>query len=85
MAGVAGPDGKSCEFGVMIADAWHNTGIAGLLMETLISTARGRGLESIEGQVLSSNTTMLRFARGPGFKASAVPDDLTTMRIVKKL
>lgn len=82
---VVNPDGRSCEFGIMIADAWHNTGVAGLLIETLIGTARSRGLESMEGQVLSSNTTMLRFARGLGFKTSAVPDDLTTMRIVKKL
>ena len=79
------PDNASCEFGVMIADGWHNTGIAGLLMEAIIGSARSRGLKTMEGQVLSSNATMLRFARGLGFKAEAVPDDLTIRRVVKKL
>lgn len=78
-------DGTSCEFGVMIADAWHNTGIAGLLMEAIIHAARGRGLKTMEGLVLAANAPMLRFSHGLGFGASAVPEDLTTMRIVKRL
>jgi acetyltransferase len=82
---VVNPDNASCEFGVMIADGWHNTGIAGLLMEAIIGTARNRGLKRMEGQVLSSNATMLRFARGLGFKVEAVPEDLTIRRVVKKL
>lgn len=82
---VVNPDNTSCEFGVMISDGWHNTGIAGLLMEAIIGTARSRGLKSMEGQVLASNAAMLRFARGLGFKVEAVPDDPTTRRIVKKL
>ena len=82
---VVGPDGKSCDFGIMIADTWHKTGIAGLLMEALIRSARDRGLESMEGLVLSNNTTMLRFARALGFEVRPVPDDLTTKLIVKKL
>jgi acetyltransferase len=82
---VVNPDHTSCEFGVMISDGWHNTGIAGLLMEEIIGTARSRGLKSIEGQVLARNTTMLRFARGLGFKVEAVPGDPTIRRVVKKL
>ena len=78
-------DGASCEFGLMIADDWHNTGIAGLLMEALIGTARSRGLKTMEGLVLAINNTMLRFSRGLGFELTAVPEDLTTMRIVKRL
>jgi hypothetical protein len=39
----------------------------------------------MEGQVLSSNATMLRFARGLGFKVEAVPRDLTIRRVVKTL
>ena len=78
-------DGESCEFGVMIADAWHNTGIAGLLMDDLIGAARRRGLKRMEGLVLSVNPTMLRFARGLGFAVTDVPEDRTTMCIVKEL
>jgi acetyltransferase len=82
---VVNPDNASCEFGIMIADGWHHTGIAGLLMETIIGIARSRGLKLMEGQVLTSNTTMLRFARGLGFEVEAVPGDLTIRRVVKKL
>lgn len=82
---VADPDGRNCDFGIVIADDWHRTGIAGLLMEALIAAARARGLASMEGLVLASNREMLRFARALGFEVRAVPDDLTTRRIVKKL
>lgn len=82
---VVNPDGKNCEFGVVIADPWHKTGIAGLLMEALIRTARERGLAIMEGIVLARNAEMIRFARGLGFEIQPVPDDPTTLRIVKKL
>jgi len=82
---VVNPDGKGCEFGIVIADSWHKTGIAGLLMETLIRTARERGLAIMEGVVLSRNAEMIRFARGLGFEVLPVPEDSTTVRIVKKL
>jgi len=79
------PDGRSCEFGVMIADAWHKTGIAGLLMAALIGAARDRGLATMEGLVLRSNAAMMRFAQGLGFEVRSVPEDLTRVRIVKNL
>ena len=82
---VVNPDGKSCEFGVMIADAWRKSGVAGLLMEALIRVARERGLASMEGLVLRNNPPMLRFARALGFEVQSVPQDPTTLRIVKTL
>lgn len=82
---VGNPDGKSCDFGIVIADGWHKTGIAGLLMEALIRTARERGFATMEGLVLSSNATMLRFARALGFEIRSIPEDLTTKIIVKRL
>ena len=82
---VVNPDGKSCDFGIMIADSWHKSGIAGLLMHALIRTARGRGLERMEGLVLTRNTRMLRFARALGFEVQSMPDDPATKIIVKKL
>lgn len=79
------PHSGNCDLGIMIADNWHKTGIAGLLMEALIRAARERGLEQMEGLVLSSNTTMLRFARALGFEVRPMTDDPTTRLIVKKL
>lgn len=82
---VVNPDGVSCEFGVMIADAWHKTGIAGLLMEALIDTAREKGLGSMEGLVLRRNVAMLRFARALGFEILDAPEDPFAVRVVKRL
>lgn len=47
--------------------------------------ARARGLTRMEGLVLSSNATMLHFAHALGFEATLSPEELTTMRIVKRL
>jgi acetyltransferase len=82
---VVNPDDDGCEFGIVIADAWHGTGIAGLLMETLIRAACERGLVHMDGIVLTCNATMLQFARALGFTVHAVPEDPTTVRVVKNL
>jgi len=78
-------DGQGCEFGIMIADAWRKTGIAGLLMHALIGAARARGLKRMEGLVLRANNTMLRFTRALGFETIGIPEDATTVRVVKRL
>ena len=82
---MVGGNGTSCDFAIVIADDWHRTGIAGLLMSALIHTARAHGLATMESQVLSWNTDMLRFARGLGFEIEHPPGDMSTVRIVKKL
>jgi acetyltransferase len=82
---VANPGGRSCEFGVVIADDWHRSGIAGLLMEALIEAARARGFETMEGLVLRTNRPMLRFVRALGFEAAPEPYEPTLTRAVKKL
>ena len=82
---VADGGGRNCEFGIMIADGWHNSGIAGLLMADLIAAARARGLATMEGMVITSNSKMLRFARGLGFTIERMDEDPATTRIVKAL
>jgi len=82
---VANADGKSCEFAIVIADAWHKSGVAGLLMEALISAARERGMQSMEGLVLRENHDMLRFVRALGFEAHHEPLEPTLTRVAKRL
>ena len=82
---VSGLSGGTCELGIVIADDWHKSGIAGLLMEALIHAAKERGLARMEGFVLSANAEMLRFVRALGFKAEPAPQDRTIMRISKIL
>jgi acetyltransferase len=82
---VANPGGASCEFGIVIADDWHRSGIAGLLMDALIGAARARGFETMEGLVLRSNSGMLRFVKALGFALAPEPYEPTTVRAVKRL
>lgn len=79
------PDGRSCEFGIVISDHWHKTGIAGLLMDALIRAAQARRLDTMEGCVLRENREMLKFVRALGFEAIPDPTDATTVQVVRKL
>lgn len=82
---VANPDSRSCDFGIIVADDWHKSGIAGLLMTALIDSARSRGFTRMEGLVMSRNSAMLHLARALGFEVQPVTDDPATRQIVKKL
>jgi acetyltransferase len=82
---VSNLSGGICELGIVVADAWHKSGVAGVLMEDLIHAAKERGLVRMEGFVLSANAEMLRFVRALGFKAEPAPQDPTIMRISKTL
>lgn len=82
---VANPGGASCEFGVVVADDWRRSGIAGLLMHALIDAARERGFATMEGLVLRSNRVMLRFVKALGFEAEAELQEPTMVRVAKKL
>lgn len=82
---MANADKRSCEFGVVIADEWHKTGIAGLLMNALVAAARAQGFETMEGLVLRDNREMIRFVKALGFEVSPQPEDWTLVRVVKRL
>lgn len=82
---VANPQDASCEFAIAVADAWQGTGIAGILMLVLMQAARARGLKTMEGFVLSSNSKMLKFARQLGFSLHHEPGDFQTVRVVRAL
>lgn len=82
---VANADGRSCEFGVVVADDWQRSGIAALLMDALIRAAQARGLETMEGLVLRDNGAMLRCAKSLGFDAGAEPLQPAMVRVTRKL
>lgn len=71
----ANPDRQSCEFAVVVADAWQHRGIARKLMGQLIDTARKRGFVRMDGVFLASNERMLHFVERLGFKLHTDPDD----------
>jgi acetyltransferase len=82
---ITNPDGESCEFAIVIADAWQRRGIAHRLMEALIETARGRGLHLIEGDVLADNHEMLGLMNSLGFEIVPHSETPTMKRVAKRL
>jgi len=82
---VVDPDGKTCEFAITVDDAWQGSGVAGVLMFALMDAARARGLQVMEGLVLSTNHKMLKFAHQLGFSQHRNPDDPDTVRVERAL
>ncbi len=79
------PDRHSCEFALVIADAWQNRGLGGLLMQILIDVARNKNLSSIIGEVLAENTGMLRLMQRLGFERRKSEQDSAIVIVTKRL
>ena len=79
---VANPDGQSCEFALTVADDMQRQGVGRQLMQSLMNAARDRGLDIMEGDVLSTNRKMLRLCQGLGFRLvrSVEDPDVTAVR-----
>ncbi|MEP1172249.1 MAG: GNAT family N-acetyltransferase, partial [Alphaproteobacteria bacterium] len=69
------PDGKTCEFAIVVGDAWQKHGIGSALMKGLMEAARGQGLRAIEGEILADNRPMLELMESLGFSVRPDPDD----------
>jgi len=67
------PDGESCEFALVVADAWQRKGIGSRMLSVLMDAARARGIRVMEGQVLAENTAMLSLVRRFGFRVRRSP------------
>lgn len=79
------PGEMSCEFAIAVDDTFQGTGLAGILMASLMETARARGLKTMEGFVLATNRRMLKFARQLGFTLHRSQDDPGTYHVVREL
>jgi len=78
-------DKQSCEFALVVSDRWQSRGIAHHLMMNLMEVARDRGLDSMEGQVLSHNVRMLELVASLGFDIRNDPDDLAVKQVEVRL
>ncbi|MBT2987904.1 MAG: GNAT family N-acetyltransferase [gamma proteobacterium symbiont of Ctena orbiculata] len=72
---VTNPDKKSCEFALVVSDQWQRQGIGHKLMHQLMEVARDRGLDTMEGEVLSNNFKMLDLMKSLYFHITTSPDD----------
>ncbi len=79
------PEGRACEFALVVADAWQGRGIGRRMMAKLIAVARARGLQRIYGDVLAMNRPMIEFCNRLGFTLSRHPDDPTVTRATLQL
>jgi len=71
----------SGEYAILVRSDLKGRGLGWLLMETIIEYARAEGLRTIDGQVLSENTTMLAMCRDLGFEVKGDPDDQTLYNV----
>jgi acetyltransferase len=79
------PDAESCEFALVVSDAWQHKGLGHRLMTALMDVARARGLKRMEGEVLTSNEAMLRLVASLEFVITTSPDDPSIKRVAKRL
>jgi acetyltransferase len=79
------PDGLSCEFAIVIADEWQGRGFAHKLMSSLMDAARARGLQYMQGEVLSNNVGMLKLIEKLGFEAHTDAEDRSVTLVSRNL
>ncbi|MCP3994298.1 MAG: GNAT family N-acetyltransferase, partial [bacterium] len=65
---VTNPDLNSCEFAVVISDEFQGHGIGQRMLTRLMEIARSRGLDMMEGEVLTTNHRMLELVRSMDFQ-----------------
>ncbi|THU05426.1 bifunctional acetate--CoA ligase family protein/GNAT family N-acetyltransferase [Lampropedia puyangensis] len=72
---ITNPDQTTCEFSLVVDDAFAGQGLGSRLMHSIMDVARDKGLQEIIGLVLTNNDGMLRLMRSLGFTIKAYPDD----------
>ncbi len=70
-------DAASCECAVAVSDEWQGKGLATLLMQRLIETARDNGFRRMYSIDAADNHEMRELAGHLGFKCAADPEDAT--------
>ncbi len=65
---VTNPDRHSCEFAIAVSDEYQHKGIGRHLMQNLMTIAHARGIEIIQGEVLSTNNKMLKLMENMNFR-----------------
>lgn len=79
------PEGETAEFAILVRSDQQGRGLGERLMSELIAYARDRGIEVLEGSVLSENRRMLALCEKLGFARSAVPDDPSVAHLALRL
>jgi RimJ/RimL family protein N-acetyltransferase len=68
------PDGENAEFAILVRSQLKGHGLGWLMMKHMIASAKDKGLNTVHGQVLAENSTMLLMCSKLGFHTT---DDLS--------
>jgi RimJ/RimL family protein N-acetyltransferase len=69
------PGGRGGEFAILLRSKLKGHGLGWLMMKHMIAYAREKGLETVHGQVLTENSTMLLMCAELGFHVSEDPSE----------
>jgi acetyltransferase len=81
----ADADGRDCEFGVAVADAWQCRGIGTTLTRLLFEYAAREGYRRIYGNVLAGNQRMLELAEWLGLEVEPAAPGAAIVRASRRL
>jgi acetyltransferase len=76
---------RTAEYAILVRSDLKGHGLGWLLMELMIEYARAEGLQSIRGQVLQENRTMLQMCRQLGFHITPDPDETSIVIVTLAL
>jgi acetyltransferase len=82
---VIDPGGASCEFAIVVADAWQKRGIGTRLMNALTRHLQASGVKRMSGSVLKSNSDIRRFVKQLDFAETGIPDDPSLLLVTREL
>ncbi|RME16858.1 MAG: bifunctional acyl-CoA synthetase/GNAT family N-acetyltransferase [Alphaproteobacteria bacterium] len=82
---VINPDGKSCEFAIVVGDQLQHKGIGTRLMKALFRAARDHGMTVMEGTVLKNNAPMLKLMSELGFSQRIDPAEPDIVLVERNL
>ncbi|MEM8703098.1 MAG: GNAT family N-acetyltransferase, partial [Pseudomonadota bacterium] len=71
----ADPDHQTGEYAVMVRSDLKGVGLGWVLMKLIIRYARVDGIQTIKGEVLKENTSMISMCQALGFTVGTSPDD----------
>ena len=70
---IADPDHDSCEYAILVADAWQNKGLGSLLTDYCLEIAADWGLRRFVAQTTKDNPRMISVFRERGFNIQIDP------------
>lgn len=76
---------KTCEFAITVAEDWRRSGLATMLLRSLVRRARRDGYATMKGVVLADNAPMLALARKLKFTIRPGTEDATVVIVQRAL